>query len=176
MNQEATEYLVHEFLAITGEVALWIDGGWGVDALLGIQTRPHSDLDIIIGEADLPALEDLLAAEDYRQDSAREGSVFISASGLRLDVHVVGFDERGNGNFDLADGGVWSLPPSAFTGRGCIGGIAVQCLSPEAQVLCHAQGYEPAPKDLQDMEALRSRFNVALPPALAGGAQVACDA
>jgi len=27
---------------------IWLDGGWGVDALLGQQTRLHSDLDIII--------------------------------------------------------------------------------------------------------------------------------
>jgi lincosamide nucleotidyltransferase A/C/D/E len=25
-------------------VEVWIDGGWGVDALLGEQTRPHADL------------------------------------------------------------------------------------------------------------------------------------
>ena len=27
-------------------IEIWIDGGWGVDALLGTQTRPHSDVDI----------------------------------------------------------------------------------------------------------------------------------
>ena len=27
---------------------VWIDGGWAVDALLGVQTRPHSDLDIAL--------------------------------------------------------------------------------------------------------------------------------
>jgi hypothetical protein len=26
-------------------ITVWLDGGWGVDALLGRQTRPHSDLD-----------------------------------------------------------------------------------------------------------------------------------
>ena len=30
------------------DVAIWVDGGWGVDALLGKQTRPHKDLDIAI--------------------------------------------------------------------------------------------------------------------------------
>lgn len=28
------------------EVTAWLDGGWGVDALVGSQTRPHSDLDL----------------------------------------------------------------------------------------------------------------------------------
>src|SRR5438874_13741981 len=29
-------------------VQIWVDGGWGVDALLGKQTRPHKGLDIAI--------------------------------------------------------------------------------------------------------------------------------
>jgi lincosamide nucleotidyltransferase A/C/D/E len=42
-------------------VALWshgvtasVDGGWGVDALVGRQTRPHEDLDLVValGEVD----------------------------------------------------------------------------------------------------------------------------
>jgi len=27
-----------------GDVAVWLDGGWGVDALVGEQTRDHDDL------------------------------------------------------------------------------------------------------------------------------------
>jgi lincosamide nucleotidyltransferase A/C/D/E len=26
----------------------WVDGGWGVDALLGAETRPHDDLDLVV--------------------------------------------------------------------------------------------------------------------------------
>jgi lincosamide nucleotidyltransferase A/C/D/E len=26
-------------------VQLWVDGGWGIDALAGRQTRPHKDFD-----------------------------------------------------------------------------------------------------------------------------------
>lgn len=29
-------------------VPTWLDGGWGIDALVGRQTRPHSDLDLVI--------------------------------------------------------------------------------------------------------------------------------
>ena len=29
-------------------IDVWVDGGWGVDALLGEQTRPHSDVDIAV--------------------------------------------------------------------------------------------------------------------------------
>jgi lincosamide nucleotidyltransferase A/C/D/E len=33
-------------------VDVWLDGGWGVDALLGQQTRPHNDIDIFIQRKD----------------------------------------------------------------------------------------------------------------------------
>ena len=41
---------VHWFLDLFDEldIKVWIDGGWGVDALLGECTREHQDLDIIV--------------------------------------------------------------------------------------------------------------------------------
>jgi lincosamide nucleotidyltransferase A/C/D/E len=32
---------------------VWIDGGWGVDALVGEQTRDHADLDVAADRRDL---------------------------------------------------------------------------------------------------------------------------
>jgi lincosamide nucleotidyltransferase A/C/D/E len=29
-------------------ISFWLDGGWGVDALVGRETRPHSDLDLVV--------------------------------------------------------------------------------------------------------------------------------
>ena len=37
-------------------IRIWIDGGWGVDALLGKQSRAHQDLDIAIQQRDLAKL------------------------------------------------------------------------------------------------------------------------
>ena len=37
-------------------IQVWLDGGWGVDALLGEQTREHGDLDVILNVEDLPRL------------------------------------------------------------------------------------------------------------------------
>jgi lincosamide nucleotidyltransferase A/C/D/E len=39
-----------------------IDGGWGVDALLGRQTRKHEDLDIAIPHKDVMIVRTLLEA------------------------------------------------------------------------------------------------------------------
>ena len=30
------------------DVDTWVSGGWGVDALVGHQTRPHRDLDLLV--------------------------------------------------------------------------------------------------------------------------------
>lgn len=166
MGQEATPELVLSFLDLAEPIPVWIDGGWGVDALLGRQTRPHSDLDIIIADHDSPTLQSRLADSGYQEDPAQEGLVFISPEGLSVDVHCVRFDSEGYGNFDLPDGRVWPLPPAAFRGAGRIAGVGVKCLSPEAQVQCHAQGYEPTEKDLSDMSALQKKYEVVLPLSL----------
>jgi lincosamide nucleotidyltransferase A/C/D/E len=48
-------------------IKIWIDGGWGVDALLGEQTRLHEDLDIALQQKDVPKLCELLEADGYRE-------------------------------------------------------------------------------------------------------------
>ena len=47
----------------TNAIEVWLDGGWAVDALLGVQTRPHEDVDIILAEADVGPLRALLAED-----------------------------------------------------------------------------------------------------------------
>jgi lincosamide nucleotidyltransferase A/C/D/E len=43
-------------------VQSWLDGGWGVDALLHTQTRQHDDLDLVIARADESQAVTALAA------------------------------------------------------------------------------------------------------------------
>lgn len=52
-------------------IDVWIDGGWAVDALLGEQTRPHGDLDVVIQHTDVALLRDALGARGYK-DSPRD--------------------------------------------------------------------------------------------------------
>jgi len=169
MPKEAAERLVLEFLQAVQPIPIWIDGGWGVDALLRRQTRPHSDLDIIIAKDDLANFLAVLTTNGFVLDQSQEGQVFCSSRGLQVDVHTVCFDDNGFGVFELPDGAEWPLAPSAFLGDGSIGGLDVRCLSAEAQVLCHSQGYTPSAKDLADMQALQCKFNVALPSVLSVG-------
>lgn len=160
----ATIERVTEFLQAVDGIDVWIDGGWGVDALLGEQRREHADVDIIISVTDRERLGAHLGSQGYVAGDTFD--VLVSPTGLAVDIHCVRFDAQGRGGFALPNGGSWVLPASAFAGIGEIGGLAVQCLSPEAQVQCHAQGYLPTPRDISDMAALQARFDVVLPLAL----------
>jgi lincosamide nucleotidyltransferase A/C/D/E len=149
-------------------VRVWVDGGWGVDALLGEQTRDHADLDLILDATDVGRLQEALHPIGYRvQPGGTEANFILAGEGGReIDVHPIEFDERGYGIFELGAGRRWPFPPAALAGRGHVDGHEVPCLSPDAQVQCHGQGYEPAEKDLRDMELLQERFGVVLPVGL----------
>ena len=62
--------------------------------------------------------------------------------------------------------GVLDHPSGPPRHQGHVQGVSVRCLTPEVQVLCHAHGYVPTEKDFRDMELLRARFGVELPPNL----------
>jgi len=163
MNADA----VVEILAALEQasVHVWLDGGWGVDALLGVQTRDHADLDIILSSTDVAKLAEALLAIGFRLKTGgtEANFVLVDESGRAIDVHPIEFDQRGYGFFKLADGRRWPFPSAAFAGEGRIGKLRVRCLSADAQVQCHGQGYEPSEDDLRDMERLQERFGVVLP-------------
>lgn len=146
-------------------IEVWLDGGWAVDALLGEQTRLHADLDVIVRSRDVPQLQEALLAIAFavKPGGTPTNFVLLDPLGREVDVHAITFDDRGYGLFQLPDGRKWPFPPSAFRGKGRIAGHEVRCLSAEAQVQCHGQGYAPTEKDLRDMELLQARFGVVLP-------------
>jgi lincosamide nucleotidyltransferase A/C/D/E len=51
-------------------LAVWLDGGWGVDALLGRWSRPHRDLDLVVARGDCAAAQAALAGLGFRHDAA----------------------------------------------------------------------------------------------------------
>jgi len=82
-------------------VTIWIDGGWGVDAQLGEQTRLHRDLDIAVQLKDLSQLFELLSEQDFkdiaRDDSSPHNFVMGDEQGREVDIHVIVLDHTGNG-------------------------------------------------------------------------------
>jgi lincosamide nucleotidyltransferase A/C/D/E len=166
-DSEMTSDALIEVLAwIRGAgIDVWLDGGWGIDALLETQSRPHKDVDLIVALAEAEPLTTLLNGHGFRmKDGGRlENYVLADDVGREVDVHVVEFDAQGNGIYRMENGEVWVFPAKGFSGRGRVQGVEVRCLSPEVAVECHANGYTPQEKDFADMELLERRFGVELP-------------
>jgi lincosamide nucleotidyltransferase A/C/D/E len=166
MTATALVELLH--LLDDATIPVWLDGGWGVDALLQTQTRSHKDADIILPVADVPKFQELLATRGFavREGKPPHSFVLANGAGLEVDVHAVSFDDDGNGVYRMQNGEDWVYPAEGFDGRGVVGRMTVRCLSPTTQVLCHAHGYVPVERDFCDMELLAQRFGVDLPPQL----------
>jgi lincosamide nucleotidyltransferase A/C/D/E len=149
-------------------IPVWLDGGWGVDALLQTQTRAHKDVDIVLPVKDVPRLRELLAARGFEVLGGKPPDSFVLAdgAGLEVDVHAVTFGECGDGVYRMQNGEDWVYTAAHLSGEGRVGGRRVRCLTPEAQVICHAYGYALAEKDYRDMELLGERFRLELPPPL----------
>jgi lincosamide nucleotidyltransferase A/C/D/E len=158
-------YAEFETLGIT----IWVDGGWGIDAPLGQQTRPHKDLDIAIQQKDVSRLRELLEARGYNEIKLEEARpwnfVLGDEHGRELDVHVIVVDDKGNGLYGPAQNGLM-YPAASLTGTGSICAQEVRCISPEWAVKFHS-GYELKEKDFQDVSALCEKFGIQLPEAFA---------
>jgi lincosamide nucleotidyltransferase A/C/D/E len=157
---------VHVILAAPREAAIpaWVDGGWGVDALLGEQTRAHTDLDLVIALEHAPAAMEALALSGFylAEDELPTRFVLATSTDRHVDFHAVAFDTEGAGWQQLQDGRRFRYPPEGFQSVGLIGGEPVPCLSPAVQLSCHL-GYEPDETDRADVGALAARFGLELP-------------
>ncbi len=140
-----------------------LDGGWGVDALIGYQTRVHEDLDLVVALQDVNAIKCALGPFGYTvaEDYLPVRFVMRNKGGSQLDFHTVTFDEQGGGTQQLPDGDSFLYPAEGFV-RGEIAGQSVPCISAEVQLLCHL-GYEPTSKDSDDVLLLCRHFKLAVP-------------
>ena len=152
----------------------WLDGGWGVDALLGEQTRPHDDLDLVVRLADVAPMRDLLAGDGFDLVRGEPGSNFVlrDGRGREIDVHPASFDERGNGIYRMENGEDWIYPATGLAGRGTVAGREVRCLTADFHMISHSQGYVPGETDFHDMGLLNARFGTRLLPPFDRGGQV----
>ena len=149
-------------------IAVWLDGGWGVDALLGEETRAHDDLDVVMAIALWDAAREALRARGFglTVDELPTRCVLRDLGDRRIDMHPVVFDAEGVGLQRQPDGSDFRYPPEGLAGMGTIAGRPVRCLTPELQLRCHL-GYEPDDEDVHDMRLLCARFGMPLPPVFA---------
>lgn len=141
-------------------IDIWIDGGWGVDALLGRPTREHSDLDIAVHRNNNPKLRRLLENEGYKEEERDDSSEFMyvmqNGSDGYIDIHVFQYGENGATIYGI------EYPFGSLTGTGTIGGQEVNCIEP-GFMLRFKTGYPPKEKDLKDVRALCEKFGFELP-------------
>jgi lincosamide nucleotidyltransferase A/C/D/E len=144
-------------------VDFWIEGGWGVDALLGEETRPHDDLDIGVRLDDLPRLEKALA--EFRRSDAEWPSaiVYEDAARGRVDAHPLLFDAEGDGWQANASGlSPHKWPRNGLRGRGRIAGVEVPCITAELQLRWHVYP-EFDDIDWRDVQLVGERFGLEPP-------------
>lgn len=139
-------------------IKIWIDGGWGIDALLSKQTRSHRDLDIAIERKNVAKLRKFLETQGYKEVKRDNQWNFVLGDnrGHEIDVHVFVFDDKGNVVKGI------TYPANSLTGTGTIDGHIVRCISPEYMVRFHS-GYELKDKDFKDIFAICKKFGIALP-------------
>lgn len=146
------------------DIRVWVAGGWGVDALVGRQTRRHCDIDLVIGDDS--------SYQRVAQVLTREGFRFVVAShtpgiaipwchvwqhdaGHKVEVLPVPLHEPPFAA-DGVDGG-----GQPFT-EGTIDGRTVPCLSPRLQLLLHT-GYQQRRIDRRDVALLRGCLDPSAP-------------
>lgn len=146
-------------------VPAWLAGGWGVDALLGGQTRRHHDLDIVVNGND---------GSERGAVTVLDGLGFVTVearapAGMWMPLKAV-LRDGGGRTIELlsvplhSDGTtmVLSLPaglsvvPAAFA-VGQIAGRPAPCLAPAVQIMFHG-GFRPTAAQRRDEELLRARF------------------
>jgi lincosamide nucleotidyltransferase A/C/D/E len=156
---------VHEILDRLDAAGIewWIDGGWGVDALLGRETRPHNDLDFAVNARDIERLAEVFPEfEHVDRDQMPAAYVLRDVRGRELDFHPLTFDDNGDGWQPQSDGSRAQWPRDALDARGVIGGREVRCTSAEFQVDSHLyEGYGET--DWADVVNLCTHVGLPLP-------------
>jgi len=137
-------------------IPYWLDGGWGVDALCGRQTRPHRDIDIDFDATYTQQLLDLLTAHGYKITTDWR-PVRIELYHPRLsyiDIHP--FQVMPDGTASQADptGGRYQFPADYFT-TVTYAGRTIPAISIKGQEAFHT-GYDLRETDKQDLQNLKS--------------------
>jgi lincosamide nucleotidyltransferase A/C/D/E len=161
-STEMTVDVVLWFLNLMAEngIDVVVDGGWGVDALLGWQSRTHLDLDIALKHRDSQRLRQVLDRNGYvevhRKGTHAYNFVLQDSKGHVLDAHSYEFDDDGKFLFGIP------YPLDSLTGTGNINGRTVRCITAERMVEFHT-AYDGDETDRKDVLALCAKFEIPVP-------------
>jgi lincosamide nucleotidyltransferase A/C/D/E len=151
-------------------IELWLIGGWGIDALVGRQTREHHDLDVLVEVTSLERFRQRLhdLGFDFQSvwddetwwihddcwtasDDQPTAFVYAHRDGREIDVHVIRREQDGTITT------LWTSPhqvtAGGLEGNGVVGARPVRCLTAEMQREAHT-GYELPPHQIADLQLL----------------------
>jgi lincosamide nucleotidyltransferase A/C/D/E len=147
-------------------VDVCLGGGWAVDALVGRQTRDHSDLDLWVPA---PGLEGLIVAfaglgvDRIQPWGGDRPWNFVLHDGVSRGVDLHLYEDLGDGR--LHYGSVtapFHFAVEDLSGRGGIDGTTVRCERPEFSLANHT-GYPVRDVDRHDVPLLCDQFGLELP-------------
>ena len=165
MQKSSPEMTASDVIEIVGlldrnHIDVCVDGGWGVDALLGEQTRAHADLDLAIQHRDAVQTRALLEARGFKdvpRDDTRDCNFVLGDEhGRLIDIHTYTFDSAGKPVYGI------EYPFDSLNGTGSVLGVPVKCISPEWMVKFHT-GYQLDENDYHDVKVLCRRFGIQIP-------------
>ena len=136
------------------ELRYWVDGGWGVDLLIGRQTREHRDLDIDFDGAFTALLLETLKERGY-QVTTDWSPCRVELHHPRLgflDIHPLEIADDGSARQADPFGGWYQFEADWFA-ETMFEGRKIPCISAQAQKLFHT-GYEQREVDKLDMANL----------------------
>ena len=147
--------------AIDAEIKVFLDGGWGVDALLGYQSRAHNDIDIFVEKNDYQNFIEIMKANGFyeikMEYTTLNHTVWEDLKNRIIDLHCFEYTDEGE---ILYDGDCF--PVETFSGKGRIEEIEVSCIEPYSQVMFHL-GYEFDENDAHDVKLLCETLHIEIP-------------
>jgi 2'-5' RNA ligase len=149
-----------------GDLTYWIAGGWGVDALVGSETKRHGDLDIVLDSFDenITTVDQIVVRFGYKRQAPLGGTIWFPKDAVYEDgrghrIEVLGIDwqrieDAANANRSETDAktsiGKKPSSPSVlarFTTTGRLGEKTLPVLSQDAQRILHT-GYQRRREDV----------------------------
>lgn len=141
------------------ETTYWVDGGWGVDILVGNQTREHRDVDI---DFDSKHTEKIMSTlKDCGYEIVEDRSpVRIELHHPKLgyiDIHPFIINDDGSAKQASLEGGWYEFEPDFF-GSAIYNEKRIPCISAKGQKKFHT-GYPLREIDKHDIINIESLLN-----------------
>lgn len=157
MSERVTSNMLFSVLDLMDSLCItyWLDGGWGVDVLVGKETRPHRDVDIDFDAAYTEQLITALKAEGYKvtTDQMPVRMELYHPNLGYIDIHPFVLNDDGTSKQADPNGGWYVFEPDYF-GTAEFTGRVIPCISPKGQMVFHS-GYELRDVDHHDIANIK---------------------